>query len=410
MTGASPTGNYTVCSKGADMTIRGAKRGDWSYPTLIRFGPGRIEELPEACSALGMHAPLLVTDSGLKDAPFVRDAISANAAAGLPTGLFADVRGNPSDENVEAGLKIFRAGGHDGVVALGGGSGIDAAKAIALMAGQTGGLWDYLEDGAFNAGALDPAVMAPVVAIPTTAGTGSEVGRASIITESAARAKRIVHHPKMMPGIVIADPILTIGLPANLTAATGIDALTHCLEAYCAEKFHPQADGIALEGMRLIKEWLPRAYADGGLIEARANMLAAASMGAIAFQKGLGAAHSISHAVGARYDTHHGLTNAVVLPYVLRFNRSAIDDKMSHLARVLNLPGSGFDAVMDWVLSLRQELDIPDRLGDIGVPDDDAISIAALAAADPTAPSNPVPLDAVSLRGLFLESVNGVDV
>lgn len=382
-------------------------RGDWSYPTKIRFGAGRIDELPDACMALGMERPLLVTDSGFKAATFVEDAIKANAAAGLPTGLFADVQGNPTDKNVEDGLRAYRAGGHDGVIALGGGSGIDAAKAIALLAGQKGALWDYLADGAFNPGKINPDGMAPVVAIPTTAGTGSEVGRASIITETETRTKRIVHHPAMMPGIVIADPMLTIGLPANLTAATGIDALTHCLEAYCATAFHPQADGIALEGLRLIHEWLPRAYQDGGLIEARGNMMAASSMGAIAFQKGLGAAHSISHAVGARYDTHHGLTNAIVLPYVLRFNQPVIADKMTHLARVLNLPSPGFDAVLEWILSLRQTLNIPDCLGEIGVPDDEAVSIAALAAADPTAPSNPVPLDAAVLRGLFLDCVNG---
>jgi alcohol dehydrogenase class IV len=376
--------------------------GTWSYPTQFRFGPGRIAELAESCGELGMARPLLVTDSGLADAAFVRDALAANEAAGLPTKLFSNVRGNPTGENVEDGVRVFRDGGHDGVVALGGGSGIDAAKAIAMLSGQSGDLWTYLDRSL-----IDPAGMAPVVALPTTAGTGSEVGRASIITQSSARTKRIVAHPNMMPGIVIADPELSLGLPPDLTAATGIDALIHCLEAYCAPGFHPQADGIALEGMRLIHDWLPRAYADGGDIEARAHMLAAASMGAIAFQKGLGGVHSISHAVGARYDTHHGLTNAIAAPYVLRFNRPAIEDRMAHLARVLGLAGEGFDGVMDWLLVLRRDLNIPHDLGAIGVPDDDADAVAALAAADPTAAGNPVPIDAAALKPIFLDCVHG---
>ncbi|MBT5109274.1 MAG: iron-containing alcohol dehydrogenase [Rhodospirillaceae bacterium] len=393
------------------MTIAGpitsSINGTWSYPTQIRFGPGRVAEVVEACRELGMARPLLVTDSGLADAGFVRDALAANDAAGLPTALFSDVQGNPTGENVTEGVRVFRDGGHDGVIALGGGSGIDAAKAIAMvsgqkLSGQTGTLWDYLDRSL-----IDPAGMAPVVALPTTAGTGSEVGRASIITETGARAKRIVAHPNMMPGIVIADPELSVGLPPDLTAATGIDALIHCLEAYCAPGFHPQAEGIALEGMRLIHDWLPRAYADGRDIAARAHMLAAASMGAIAFQKGLGGVHSISHAVGARYNTHHGLTNAIVAPYVLRFNRPAIEDKMVHLARVLDLQGGGFDAVMAWLLALRRDLNIPHNLGAIGVPDDEAEALAALAAADPTASGNPVPIDAAALRPIFLDCVHG---
>ena len=384
------------------MNITGAINGTWSYPTQIRFGPGRVAELPESCRELGMARPLLVTDSGLADSGFVRDALAANDAAGLPTGLFSGVRGNPTGENVTEGVCVYRDGGHDGVIALGGGSGIDAAKAIAMLSGQSGELWKYLDRSA-----IDPAGMAPVVALPTTAGTGSEVGRASIITETSARAKRIVAHPNMMPGIVIADPELSVGLPPDLTAATGIDALIHCLEAYCAPGFHPQADGIALEGMRLIHDWLPRACADGGDIDARAHMLAAASMGAIAFQKGLGGVHSISHAVGARYDTHHGLTNAIVAPYVLRFNRPAIEDRMRHLARVLHLQGDGFDAVMAWLLALRRDLGIPHNLGAIGVPDDEADVVAALAAADPTAAGNPVPVDAVTLKPIFLDCVYG---
>jgi alcohol dehydrogenase class IV len=398
MIAASLTGNYNDYSSGGKMNLNGT----WNYPTQMRFGAGRIAELPDACRELGMTRPLLVTDSGLAEVNFVREALAVVNSAGLPTVMFSNVRGNPTDENVIEGLQIYREGGHDGVIALGGGSGIDAAKTIAMMAGQNGDLWDYLDRTK-----IDRAAMAPVVALPTTAGTGSEVGRAAIITETAVKTKRIVGHPAMLPGIVISDPNLTAGLPPGLTAATGIDALVHCLEAYCASSYHPQADGIALEGMRLIHDYLPRAFADGGDIEARAQMLAAASMGAIAFQKGLGGVHAISHAVGARYDTHHGLTNAVVVPYILRLNRPVIEDRMVHLARVLGLDGIGFEAVMNWLLALRRDLNIPHSLGEIGVPEGEADEIAALAAGDPTAASNPVPLDAAVLKPIFLDCVHG---
>ncbi|MDJ0946909.1 MAG: iron-containing alcohol dehydrogenase [Kiloniellales bacterium] len=380
--------------------------GTWSYPTQVRFGPGRIAELPRACKSLGMSRPLLVTDPGLAALPMVTEAVAANDAAGLPTAVFSEVKANPVGRNVEDGVAVFREGGHDGVIAFGGGSGLDAAKAIAFMAGQDRPIWDF-EDGGGNWKRADPKGIAPIVAVPTTAGTGSEVGRASVILQEETHSKRIIFHPKILPGIVISDPELTLGLPAQITAATGMDALAHCLEAYCAPGFHPMAEGIAVEGLRLVKDWLPTAVEDGGNLAARAHMLAAASMGATAFQKGLGAIHALSHPIGAIYDTHHGLTNAVVMPYVLAFNRPAVEDKIGRLAAWLGLPQPSFAAVQGWILGLRSALSIPHSLREIGVGDDRIDEIAEMAASDPTAPTNPVPLDPPTLRGMMENALEG---
>lgn len=380
--------------------------GKWNYPTTIWSGPGRIAELPQACRSLGMKAPLLITDQGLAESAMVKACIERNAAAGLPTGLFAGVKGNPTGANVDAGVAAYKTGKHDGVIAFGGGSGIDAAKAVALMAGQTRPLWDF-EDVGDNADRVNVAGMAPVVAVPTTSGTGSEVGRASVITNEDSHEKKIIFHPRMLPALVIADPELTVGLPPHITAATGVDAFVHCFEAYCAPGFHPMADGIALEGMRLIKQYLPRAYRNGTDIEARSRMLAAASMGAVAFQKGLGGVHALAHPIGAVYDTHHGLTNAVLLPYLMRHNRSAIADRMKLLAQVLDLPQQTFDAVFDWVLAFRKELSIPNSLAEIKVPADRAAEIGRMAEQDPSAGGNPMPVDAAALEAVFRKAVAG---
>lgn len=377
-------------------------RANWNYPTRVWSGPGRIGELAAACRDLGIERPLLVTDRGLRDHLMINAALAA-----VPTArLFADVKGNPVAANVDAGLTAYRNGRHDGVIAFGGGSALDAGKVIAFMSGQKRPLWDFEDVGDFWMRA-DPAGIAPVVAVPTTAGTGSEVGRAGVILNESTHQKKIIFHPKMMPAIVIADPELTVGLPASLTAATGIDAFTHCFEAYCAPGFHPLADGIALEGMRLIAEYLPRACANGGDIEARSRMLAAASMGATAFQKGLGGVHAIAHPVGSFFDTHHGLTNAVILPYVMVHNRAAIADRMATLARLLALPGTGFEAVLAWVLDFRRQLGIPHTLAEIGVDAANAEVIGAEAAADPSAGGNPVALDATTLERLFRSAVAG---
>jgi alcohol dehydrogenase class IV len=299
-------------------------RANWNYPTRVWHGPGRIAELPAACETLGIRRPLLVTDEGLRDTPMIRQALALVPG----TGLFAGVRGNPVAANIDAGLAVYRSGHHDGVIAFGGGSALDAGKVIAFMSGQSRPMWDFEDIGDWWTRA-EPKGIAPIIAVPTTAGTGSEVGRAGVVINEATHQKKIIFHPLMMPGVVISDPELTVGLPPAITAATGIDAFVHCFEAYCAPGFHPLADGIALEGMRLIQTYLPRAYENGKDIEARSRMLAAASMGATAFQKGLGGVHAIAHPVGAFFNTHHGLTNAILMPYVLVHNRSAIEPQLA---------------------------------------------------------------------------------
>jgi alcohol dehydrogenase class IV len=377
-------------------------RGNWNYPTTIWAGPGRISELAKACTMAGMQRPLIITDEGLLHSPMIQ-----SAAADLKnSAVFGGVRGNPASSQVEAGLRVYRAGGHDGVVAFGGGSALDAGKVVAFMSGQTRPLWDFEDIGDWWTRA-DPAGIAPVVAVPTTAGTGSEVGRAGVILNAETHQKKIIFHPQMMPRIVILDPELTVGLPRAITAATGIDAFVHCFEAFCAPGFHPLADGVALEGMRLIQQYLPRACADGKDIEARAQMLAAASMGATAFQKGLGGVHAIAHPVGSWFNTHHGLTNAVILPYVMVFNRNAIADKTETIARVLNLPTRGFDGFLTWVLALRRELGIPHSLAEIGVSIDKSAIIGREAAIDPSAGGNPLPINAAQLEHIFRAAVHG---
>jgi alcohol dehydrogenase class IV len=377
-------------------------RGNWNYPTTIWAGPGRIAELAKACASAGIRRPLIVTDEGLIGAPMIKSALADLKDAAL----FGAVRGNPALRHVEAGLRAFRAGEHDGVIAFGGGSALDAGKVVAFMSGQTRPLWDFEDVGDWWTRA-NPAGIAPVVAVPTTAGTGSEVGRAGVILNEETHQKKIIFHPQMMPRIVILDPELTVGLPPAVTAATGIDAFVHCFEAYCAPGFHPLADGIALEGMRLIHRYLPRAYADGRDIEARSYMLAAASMGATAFQKGLGGVHAIAHPVGSWFNTHHGLTNAVILPYVMAFNRAAIADKADVIARVLDLPAHSFDGFFTWVLKMRADLGIPHSLAEIGVNADNAAVIGREAALDPSAGGNPISVDAAQLETIFLAAVGG---
>jgi alcohol dehydrogenase class IV len=377
-------------------------KANWNYPTIIWAGPGRIVELPAACALLGIKRPLLVTDQGLRAAPMVQQAIALVPGSGL----FADVQGNPVAANIEAGLTAYRSGGHDGVIAFGGGSALDAGKVIAFMSGQTRPLWDFEDVGDWWMRA-DRRGIAPVVAVPTTAGTGSEVGRAGVVINEATHQKKIIFHPQMMPGVVISDPELTVGLPPAITAATGIDAFVHCFEAYCAPGYHPLADGIALEGMRLIQTYLPRACDNGRDIEARSRMLAAASMGATAFQKGLGGVHAIAHPVGAHFNTHHGLTNAIVLPYVIAHNRPAIEARLQVIARTLELSGEPYRAVFDWVLAFRQRLRIPHSLAEIGVALGNADTIGHEASLDPSAAGNPLPTDAPTYARLFRSAVKG---
>jgi alcohol dehydrogenase class IV len=379
-------------------------RGNWNYPTSVRFGAGRIAELADAVRAAGMARPLLVTDPTLAAMPMVANAMAALGAAGLPAKLFSDVRPNPVEANIAAGTAAFRAGGHDGVIAFGGGSALDAGKVIAFMAAQTRPLWDFEDIGDWWTRAA-PGI-APIVAVPTTAGTGSEVGRAGVVTDAATHTKKVIFHPKMMPAITICDPELTIGMPPRITAGTGMDALAHCLEAYCGPFYHPLADGIAVEGMRLVKENLVPAFENGADIEARAQMMAAAAMGATAFQKALGAIHALSHPVGALYDTHHGLTNAVFMPYVLVFNRSAVEERIARLAAYLGLAPS-FAAFLDFVLELRAKIGIPHTLAGLGVGDEKLDLIAAMAPKDPTAGGNPLPLDADGAKAIFRCALEG---
>ncbi|MBZ0128623.1 MAG: iron-containing alcohol dehydrogenase [Rhodobacteraceae bacterium] len=372
---------------------------NWSYPTAIRFGAGRIRELADACRAAGMSRPLLVTDRGLATLPITKGALDMLDEGGLGRGLFADVDPNPNEINLAAGIRAYRDGGHDGVVAFGGGSGLDLGKLIAFMAGQTRPVWDFEDIGDWWTRA-DAAAIAPIVAVPTTAGTGSEVGRAGVLTNSETHVKKIIFHPKILPSVVIGDPELTIGMPKAITVGTGMDALAHCLEAYCSPNFHPMSQGIALEGMRLVREWLPLCYTDGRDLLARSNVLAAAMMGAVAFQKGLGAMHAMAHPVGAIYNTHHGMTNAVVMPYVLELNRPVIENRIVWAAEYLGIK-DGFDGFMDFIHLLRSGMSVPERLSELGVGRDRIDDLTRMALEDPSAAGNPVPLTPANMRALF---------
>ncbi|MGQ7247422.1 iron-containing alcohol dehydrogenase [Halomonas sp. V046] len=380
----------------------------WNYPASILTGVGRIGELPAACRELGMRSPLLVTDPGLAALPMVGEALEHCRAEGLSAEVFSRIKGNPTGANVIEGVDAFRQGGHDGVIAFGGGSGLDAAKAIALMANQRESLslWS-LEDSGDNWKNADAEAIVPVVAVPTTAGTGSEVGRASVITDESAQVKRIIFHPGMVPARVILDPELTTGLPPAVTAATGMDALSHCLEAWCAPGYHPMAEGIAVEGMRRVRDYLPRAYAHGDDLEARLNMLVASSMGATAFQRGLGAMHALAHPLGALYDAHHGTLNAVLMPYVLKANERAIGEPMVRLARYLDLRQPGTSAVIDWVLEMRERLAIPKNLASLGIDEAQAEKVGQMAVADPSSAGNPIEFDAEGYRRIFLAALHG---
>jgi alcohol dehydrogenase class IV len=376
-------------------------RANWNYPTSVRFGAGRISELADAAQVAGMRNPLFVTDPVLAKLPMTQQAA---ASLGNAT-VFSDIKSNPVEANVTAGVEAFKRGGHDGVVAFGGGSALDVGKLIAFMAGQTRPVWDF-EDIGDRWTHANPDTIAPVVAVPTTAGTGSEVGRAGVITDDKSHTKRIIFHPKMMPKVTICDPELTMGMPAMITAGTGMDAFSHCLEAYCGPFYHPLADGIAVEGVRLVKENLKIAVQDGKNLQARAHMMSAAAMGATSFQKALGAIHALSHPVGSLYDTHHGLTNGVFMPYVLVFNRKAIEDRIVRLAAYIGLKPR-FKAFIDFVLELRAEIGVPHTLAGLNVGDDKVDAIVEMAPKDPTAGGNPVPLDKRGARTIFNRALEG---
>jgi alcohol dehydrogenase class IV len=381
-------------------------RGNWNYPTSIKFGAGRISELADHVAAVGMKRPLLVTDPFLAKQPMVKNAVKRLAKAGIEAAVFSDVKPNPVAANVEAGVKVLRAGKHDGVIAFGGGSPLDAGKVIAFMAGQKRPMWDFEDVGDWYLRA-NPKGILPIIAVPTTAGTGSEVGRAGVITDETTRTKKVIFHPLMMPKITICDPELTVGMPRHITVGTGMDAFAHCLEAYCGPFYHPLADGIALEGMRLVKENLPRAAADGTDIAARAHMMSAAAMGATTFQKALGAIHSLSHPIGSIHHTHHGMTNAVFMPYVLVFNRKAITEKLTRVSAYLGLKRPGFASFLDYTLKLREDLGVPHALPALGVKNPDIGLMAKMAPLDPTAGGNPVPLTGKDAARLFEQAMAG---
>jgi 4-hydroxybutyrate dehydrogenase len=376
--------------------------GNWSYPTSIRFGAGRINEIADACDAAGIRKPLLVTDRGLASLPITTSTLALLEQAGLGNALFADVDPNPNEKNLEAGIRAYNDGGHDGVIAFGGGSGLDLGKVVAFMSGQTRPVWDFEDIGDWWTRA-DADKIAPIIAVPTTAGTGSEVGRAGVVSNSETHEKKIIFHPKILAAVVICDPQLTVGMPAAITAGTGMDAFAHCLEAYCSPHYHPMSQGIAVEGMRLVKDYLPRAYADGSDIEARAHMMSAAAMGATAFQKGLGAIHALSHPIGAFYNTHHGTTNAVFMEPVLAFNRPQIEDRIEALAGYLGIAG-GFDGFCGYVNELNASLGIPANLTELGARDPDMDWLVEQALKDPSVGGNPVEMTAENTRRLYESS------
>ena len=376
---------------------------NWSYPTSVRFGAGRISEIADACAAAGIKKPLLITDRGLANMDITQRTLDLLEEAGLGRVIFADVDPNPNEKNAEAGVKAFKDGGHDGVVAFGGGSGLDLGKLVAFWAGQTRPLWDFEDIGDWWTRA-DADAIAPIVAVPTTAGTGSEVGRASVITNSETEEKKIIFHPKFLPTVVICDPELTVGMPPFITAGTGLDAFAHCVEAFSSPHYHPMSQGMALEGMRLVKEYLPRAYADGADIEARSHMMSAAAMGATAFQKGLGAIHALSHPIGAIYHTHHGTTNAVCMPAVLQFNRPAIEGVFSQAANYLGIVG-GFEGFCAYVDELNDSLGIPKSLAGLGIENPDIDRIVQGALIDPSTGGNPIEMTAENTRELLLKIV-----
>ena len=378
---------------------------NFNYPTALKFGAGRVKELADHCKANGMQRPLFVTDPGLAAMPMVKTIIDDVRDAGLAIAMFSDVRPNPVEANIIEGVKAYKAGGHDGVVAFGGGSGLDVGKMIALMHGQSISVFDLEDVGDWWTRA-DASKISPIIAVPTTAGTGSEVGRAGVITHPATHEKKIIFHPAIMPKVAILDPELTAGLPPKLTAATGMDALAHNLEAYCTPAYHPLSAGIALEGMRLIKDNLAKAMARGTDIDARGNMLMASAMGATAFQRGLGAIHALSHPFGGLYDAHHGLLNGIVMPYVVKANRRKIEKVMERAAAYLGIKG-GFDGFLKLILALRKETGIPHALKDIGIDTKRLDEVAAMSIKDPTAGANPIQFSEKQYKALARKCVTG---
>lgn len=375
---------------------------NWNYPTNVWFGVDRSKEIQKACDTLGIKNPLIVTDPGLLQTSIIDEI---NSGLSSNTQIYSDVQGNPTGSNVTNGVKVFLEGDHDGVIAIGGGSGMDAGKGIAFLAHQSRPLWDFEDIGDWWTRA-DSSVIKPIIAIPTTAGTGSEVGRAAVFLNEENHKKKIIFHPKMLPQIAILDPSLTLNLPKSITAGTGMDALAHCIEAYSSPFYHPMAEGTALEGLRLVKENIQEVYHNGNNVEARSHMLVASMMGAAAFQKGLGAIHSVTHPVNSLYKTHHGTTNGTVMPFVLNYNRSTIEEKFTRLANFLDIK-NGFEGIVDWIIELKKEMEIPETLKDMGVNEGDEIKLAPLAQEDPSTGANPLEMTVERFQELILNCISG---
>ena len=380
---------------------------NWNYPTTVWFGQGRVKDLHIACKNLSITKPLFVTDQDLAKTDLVKKIISDSNLKSLSINVFSNIKGNPVGSNVDEGVKAFKKGNHDGVIAFGGGSGLDVGKAVAFMSAQTRSIWDF-EDVGDNWTKANSDEIAPIIAVPTTAGTGSETGRASLITNEKNQTKKIIFHPKILPSIVILDPCLTVDLPPKITATTGMDAFAHNLEAYCASGYHPMADGIALEGMNLIKKWLLIAVNEGKNLEARSAMLVAATMGSTAFQKGLGAIHSLSHPVNSVYNIHHGLSNAIFMPYVLTFNKKEIEKKIIKLSEYLGLEEKSFQCFLNWILDLRKELKIPHKLSDVAdVKPSEIDKLSLMALEDPSTSGNPKKLTLEDMKLMYKYSLEG---
>ena len=375
---------------------------NWNYPTNVWFGVDRSKEIQKACDTLGIKNPLIVTDPGLLQTSIIDEI---NSSLSSNTQIYSDVQGNPTGSNVTNGVKVFLEGNHDGVIAIGGGSGMDAGKGIAFLAHQSKPLWDFEDIGDWWTRA-DSSVIKPIIAIPTTAGTGSEVGRAAVFLNEENHKKKIIFHPKMLPQIAILDPSLTLNLPKSITAGTGMDALAHCIEAYSSPFYHPMAEGTALEGLRLVKENIQEVYHNGNNVEARSHMLVASMMGAAAFQKGLGAIHSVTHPVNSLYKTHHGTTNGTVMPFVLNYNRSTIEEKFTRLANFLDIK-NGFEGIVDWIIELKKDMEIPETLKDMGVNEGDEIKLAPLAQEDPSTGANPLEMTVERFQELILNCISG---
>ena len=392
---------------------------DWGYPNTVWFGNGRIKDLPKACKILDIKKPLFVTDQDLAKTKMVEETLEINKRSNLPTIIFSGLKGNPLGSQVKKGVEIFKNGNHDGIIAFGGGSSLDVGKSIVLQAALNRPLWDCADGGSFwiendyvesmaKNKISNPDNVKPFIAVPTTAGTGSETSRAAAIINDETKVKKIVFHPRMLPTLTILDPQLTVGMPAFLTAATGMDALAHNLEAYCAPGYHPMADGIALEGMSLIKKWLVVAVNEGKNLEARGHMMASSSMGATAFQKGLGAIHSLSHPVNSLFNVHHGLSNGIFMPYVLTFNRSAIENKISKLSEYLDLKEASFNSFVDWVLKLREQIKIPHTISESAkITDKDIEKMSPMALDDPCTPGNPKKPTLDDMVAMYEHSVQG---